>query len=116
MMHRTKEQEAMTRAVIYARYSSDNQRDASIEDQVRQCRARIEQEGWRLEAVYSDHAISGATTLRPGYQRMLEGARNWRRGTGILNNELLYRQVGLESPAVRQGSKHRTASGATQPR
>ena len=65
----------MTRAVIYARYSSDNQRDASIEDQVRQCRARIEQEGWQLEAVYSDHAISGATTLRPGYQKMLEDAR-----------------------------------------
>ena len=65
----------MTRAVIYARYSSDNQRDASIEDQVRQCRARIGQEGWQLEAVYSDHAISGATTLRPGYQKMLEDAR-----------------------------------------
>ena len=28
------------RAAIYARYSSANQRDASIEDQVRQCRAR----------------------------------------------------------------------------
>jgi site-specific DNA recombinase len=65
----------MTRAVIYARYSSDNQRDASIEDQVRQCRARIEQEGWQLGAAYSDHAISGATILRPGYQRMLEDAR-----------------------------------------
>jgi site-specific DNA recombinase len=65
----------MIRAVIYARYSSDNQRDASIEDQVRQCRARIEQEKWRLEDVYSDHAISGATTLRPGYQKMLEDAR-----------------------------------------
>ena len=65
----------MTRAVIYARYSSDNQRDASIEDQIRQCRARIGQEGWQLEAVYSDHAISGATTLRPGYQKMLEDAR-----------------------------------------
>jgi DNA invertase Pin-like site-specific DNA recombinase len=65
----------MTRAVIYARYSSDNQRDASIEDQIRQCRARIEQEQWQLEAVYSDHAISGATTLRPGYQKMLEDAR-----------------------------------------
>ena len=52
----------MTRAVIYARYSSDNQRDASIEDQVRQCRARIEQEQWQLGEVYSDHAISGATT------------------------------------------------------
>jgi site-specific DNA recombinase len=68
----------MTLAVIYARYSSDNQRDASIEDQVRQCRARIEQEGWQLESVYSDHAISGATTLRPGYQKMLEAARTGR--------------------------------------
>jgi DNA invertase Pin-like site-specific DNA recombinase len=65
----------MTRAVIYARYSSDNQRDASIDDQVRQCRARIEQEGWQVAEIYSDHAISGATTLRPGYQRMLEDAR-----------------------------------------
>jgi DNA invertase Pin-like site-specific DNA recombinase len=66
---------SMTRAVVYARYSSDNQRDASIEDQVRQCRARIEQEQWQLGEVYSDHAISGATTLRPGYQKMLEDAR-----------------------------------------
>ena len=65
----------MTLAAIYARYSSDNQRDASIEDQVRQCRARIEQEQWQLGEVYSDHAISGATTLRPGYQKMLEDAR-----------------------------------------
>ncbi len=65
----------MIRAAIYARYSSDNQREASIEDQVRQCRARIEQEQWQLGEVYSDHAISGATTLRPGYQKMLEDAR-----------------------------------------
>ena len=65
----------MTRAAIYARYSSDNQRDASIEDQARQCRARIEQEKWQLGEVYSDHAISGATTLRPGYQKLLEDAR-----------------------------------------
>jgi len=63
------------RAAIYARYSSDNQRDASIEDQVRQCRARIDSQGWRVGEVYSDRAISGATTLRPGYQKMLEDAR-----------------------------------------
>ena len=68
----------MNRAAVYARYSSDNQRDASIEDQVRQCRARIEQERWQLGEVYSDHAISGATTLRPGYQKMLEDARGGR--------------------------------------
>ena len=67
----------MTRAVIYARYSSDNQRDASIEDQVRQCRARIEQEGWRLESVYSDHAISGATSPAPGLPKDARGCSIW---------------------------------------
>jgi site-specific DNA recombinase len=66
------------RAAIYARYSSDNQRDASIEDQVRQCRARIDEEEWQRGEVYSDHATSGATTLRPGYQKMLEDARSGR--------------------------------------
>ena len=66
----------MMRAAIYARYSSDNQRDASIDDQVRQCRKRTEDEDWSLTEVYSDHAISGASTLRPGYQKMLEDARN----------------------------------------
>ena len=65
----------MTRATIYARYSSDNQRDASIDDQLRICRKRIDAEGWTLLETYSDHAISGASTLRPGYQRMLMDAR-----------------------------------------
>jgi site-specific DNA recombinase len=63
------------RAAIYARYSSEMQRDASVEDQVRLCRERICQEGWTLVQVYVDRAISGASTLRPGYQGILEGAR-----------------------------------------
>jgi DNA invertase Pin-like site-specific DNA recombinase len=63
------------RAVIYARYSSDNQRDESIEDQIRVCRGIIDAKGWSLASVYSDAAISGATTLRPGYQKLLEDAR-----------------------------------------
>jgi len=63
------------RAAIYARYSSDNHRDASIEDQVRICQHKIEQEQWQLTEIYSDHAISGASTLRSGYQKMLEDAR-----------------------------------------
>ena len=64
------------RAAIYARYSSDNQREASIEDQVRLCRKLIDHEGWQMGEVYSDAALSGASTLRPGYQKMLEDARN----------------------------------------
>jgi len=65
----------MTRAVIYARYSSDLQRDASIEDQVRVCKERIKREGWRLVATYADRAISGGSHLRPGYQKLIEDAR-----------------------------------------
>ena len=63
------------KAAIYARYSSDNQSEASIEDQVRLCRRRIEAEGWTLTRTYSDSAVSGATTLRPGYQSLLADAR-----------------------------------------
>jgi site-specific DNA recombinase len=34
-----------------------------------------EARGWQVAQVYSDHAISGASTLRPGYQKLLEDAR-----------------------------------------
>ena len=63
------------RVVIYARYSSDQQRATSIDDQIRLCKERIAREGWTLAQVYRDAAISGATALRPGYQAMLEEAR-----------------------------------------
>ena len=66
----------MTRAAIYARYSSDNQSAASIEDQVRECREFLVRQGWTAAQVYTDAAISGASTLRPGYQALLAAARN----------------------------------------
>ncbi len=63
------------RAAIYARYSSENQSEASIEDQVRQCRVLIEQKGWIFCHAYTDRGLSGASPFRPGYQRLLEDAR-----------------------------------------
>ncbi len=66
----------MTRAAIYARYSSDNQRDASIEDQVRLCVEFVEQQGWSHNVTFADRAQSGSSHLRPGYQNVLEAARN----------------------------------------
>jgi len=66
------------RAVIYARYSSENQRDASIDDQVRLCKARIKQESWALAATYSDRAMSGGQLLRPAYQKLLQEIRDGR--------------------------------------
>ncbi|WP_212376073.1 recombinase family protein [Acetobacter persici] len=63
------------RVALYARYSSDNQRDASIEDQFRICRAHAEKNGWQIVASYSDRAISGTTLLRPGIQDLMAQAR-----------------------------------------
>ena len=63
------------RAVIYARYSTDLQREASIEDQIRSCRELIDRSGWAYLHAYADRAISGASSIRPGYQQLLEDAR-----------------------------------------
>ena len=63
------------RVALYARYSSDNQRDASIEDQLRQCRERAAREGWIIVETYSDRAISGASLIRSGIQSLLADAQ-----------------------------------------
>ena len=55
------------KVALYARYSSDNQRDASIADQLRVCRAYAERQGWTICEEYTDHAVSGATLLRAGF-------------------------------------------------
>lgn len=62
------------RAAVYARYSSDNQRDASIEDQVRLCSERAVREQWEIVQTYADFAVSGATLIRPGIQSLISDA------------------------------------------
>ena len=62
------------KVAIYARYSTDNQRDASIADQFRVCRAHAEKQGWQVVEEYSDHAISGSSLLRPGVQALIADA------------------------------------------
>ena len=64
------------RAAIYARYSSENQKEASLEDQVRYCKRLVEDRGWTIAKTYTDRALSGATPLRPGYQDLLADARS----------------------------------------
>ena len=59
---------------LYARYSSELQRDASIEDQLRLCREYATRQGWTVADSYSDRAISGASMLRPGLQDLLADA------------------------------------------
>ena len=66
------------RVVIYARYSSDRSRDESLEDQIRVCRDYADRHGWTVVEVLQDAAISGASSLRPAYQTLLEHAREKR--------------------------------------
>jgi DNA invertase Pin-like site-specific DNA recombinase len=63
------------KAAIYARYSTENQREASIEDQVRECERAAKAAGLAVVEHYADKGISGGTAQRPGYQSLLEGAR-----------------------------------------
>jgi site-specific DNA recombinase len=66
----------MTRVALYARYSSDNQRQASIEDQLRICREQAKREKWKIVGTYKDAGISGASMiLRPGIQALLQDAQ-----------------------------------------
>ncbi|GHA27171.1 resolvase [Devosia pacifica] len=66
----------MMRVALYARYSSDNQREASIEDQFRICREQAKREKWKIVGTYKDAGISGASMiLRPGIQSLLQDAQ-----------------------------------------
>jgi site-specific DNA recombinase len=64
------------RCAAYARYSSDRQSPASIQDQLRKCREYAEAQGWQfLEPhTYMDEALSGAGADRPGLVRLLAAA------------------------------------------
>jgi site-specific DNA recombinase len=63
--------EAM-RALLYARYSTMLQKEASIEDQLRICSQHAGREGWTVVEAFPDYAISGAVRARPGLNALLE--------------------------------------------
>ena len=63
------------KVVIYARYSSDNQREESIEGQVRVCREYAEKHSMNIVEVYADRAMTGRNTNRPDFLRMMEDAK-----------------------------------------
>jgi len=65
----------MIRAVIYPRYSSDNQREESIEAQVRACTEYCKAKGYVIVGMYPDEATSARSDNRPGFQRMIADAK-----------------------------------------
>ena len=59
-------------AVIYARYSSDSQREESIDGQLRECKAFAESNDITIVDTYIDRALSAKTDNRPDFQRMIK--------------------------------------------
>ena len=64
--------------VIYARYSSHNQREVSIEQQVKECEDYARYNGLRVVKVYADRALTGTSDKRPQFQKMLKDAERGR--------------------------------------
>lgn len=60
------------KAVIYARYSSDNQREESIEGQLRDCMQYAEYNDIQVVGSYIDRAMSAKTDNRPNFQKMIK--------------------------------------------
>ena len=58
-------------AVIYARFSSHNQREQSIEGQLHDCYEYAKRYDLNIVGEYIDRAISGMTDERPDFQRMI---------------------------------------------
>ena len=64
-------------AVIYARFSCENQREESIEGQVRECRVFAERKGYSVVKIYADRALSGTRAdNRPEFQQMISDSES----------------------------------------
>lgn len=61
----------MANGVIYARYSSNHQREESIEGQLRECKAFAKAQNIDIINTYIDRALSAKTDDRPGFLKMI---------------------------------------------
>jgi site-specific DNA recombinase len=91
------------KAAIYARFSTEKQSEASIEDQFRVCERIAEREGFNVVARFSDAAISGGTSARGGYQALLKAAR--RREFDVIvaeDSSRLWRELSEQRRALKE--------------
>ncbi len=64
------------RAALYARFSSDNQREESIDAQLRAMREYCQRNKVVITNEYCDHARSATTDDRPEFQKMIRESKN----------------------------------------
>lgn len=98
------------KAVIYARYSSENQREESIEGQLRECTAYCKKNDITIVRSYIDRALSAKTDNRPDFQRMIKDSAK-----GLFDVVLVWKldrfaRTAMTAPTIRRSSKN-MASG-----
>ncbi len=74
--------EVQNRAVLYLRFSSENQREESIEGQRRECLEYAKRNGIEVVGEYVDRAKSATTDDRPDFQRLIRASSS--QGFGIV--------------------------------
>lgn len=84
-----------------AKQISDQAPEASIDDQLRECRRHVERQGFEIVAEYGDKALSGGTARRPEYQRMVRDARDGRSDVIVAEDcSRLWRNVAEQAPRL----------------
>ena len=96
--------------VIYARYSSDNQREESIEGQLRDCKVFAEKNDIKIVGTYIDRAYSAKTDARPEFQRMIKDSA--KRGFDVVIVWKLDRYARSWESACLRGNEDREKSTA----
>ena len=62
-------------AFLYCRYSSDAQRELSIDQQIEEAKKYADNHGYNIIKIFEDRGITGTTMERPGLQNMLYEAK-----------------------------------------
>ena len=104
------------KAVIYARYSSDNQREESIEGQIRECTAFAEKNDIAVLKHYIDRAYSARTDHRPAFQEMIRTATSTCSIWSSSGSSTAFPATVTTAPAIRCCSRRTTSASFPQPR
>lgn len=105
------------KAVIYARYSCDNQREESIEGQLRECEAYCQKNDFTVVGTYIDRAESARTDQRPEFQHMIQDSSRGQFDLVIVWKIWTASRVTVTTaPITRAASKRKTSRCSPPPR
>jgi len=102
-MTRTAPAGEQLRVAIYARFSSDLQKETSIDDQLRVCREQIARQGWRVVETYTDRELTAQTVFgRDELSRLIRDAQARPRRFDVVVSEALDRisRDQADTPAI----------------